>query len=454
MRPRRPPLRLRVALTFAGLVLAVTCALAISTYALTRSYLLGNREQLATRQAFLDGRVAASSLIDGALDPKEIATSLGGETGTQVLIHLGDKWYSSSVAIDPDSLPDDLTAAVASGSAARQRVSVGGTPHLAIGTPLAGTGAEYFEVVPLRELQRTLGTLTTSLVVATIVTTMAGAAAGWLSSRRLLAPFRRISDVAVQVADGALDERLDDDGDSDLTPITASFNDMVDALQKRIDVEARFASDVSHEIRTPLTALSMATAVVSAAAPEMPERLRPAVEVMSSQVEYFERLVLDLLEISRMDAGVESVQSDRVDLRELVTAVARASGVPKIEVETDGPFEITTDKRRLQRVLANLLENAQRHGGGVSRVSLARTNGRMCISVEDDGPGVAPEHLAHVFDRFWRAPGRDVVVRGTGLGLALVAEHVTLLGGNVRLEPRSDRGTRAVVELERSDDAS
>ncbi len=448
MTRRRPPLRLRVALTFAFLVLAVAVTLAVSTYVLTRSYLLGNRQQLATRQAFLDGRVASGALVDGALDPKAIATSLGGETGTQVLIHLGDQWYSSSVAIDPDTLPEDLTAAVASGSAARQRVSVAGAPHLAIGTPLASANAEFYEVVPLRELERTLGTLATTLVVATAVTTLAGAVAGWWSSRRLLAPFRRISDVAVHVAEGALDERLDDDGDTDLTPITASFNDMVDALQRRIDVEARFASDVSHEIRTPLTALSTATAVVMAAIGELPERLRPAIEVMSSQVDYFERLVLDLLEISRMDAGVESVQAEQVDLRELVQAVGRTVGAPEVEVETPGPFEISTDKRRLRRVLANLFENAERHGGGMTRLAVARGAGSVRIIVEDEGPGISAEHLPHVFDRFWRAPGRDVAVRGTGLGLALVTEQVRLLGGEVRLEPKDGRGTRAVVELE------
>ncbi len=446
-RHRRLRLRLRVALTFALITLLVTVALSIATYGLTRSYLLRNREQLATRQAFLDGRVANSGLIDGSTGPKEIATSLGGDPGTQVLIHLGGQWFSSSVAVDPSSLPTELTGAVTSGSAARQRFSVGGVPHLAIGTPLSAAGAEYFEVVPLRELQRTLQTLAASLAIASVVTTLAGASAGWWSSRRLLAPFRRISDVAVHVASGSLDLRLDDDGDSDLTPLTASFNNMVDALQRRIDVEARFASDVSHELRTPLTALEMATAVVAAGVDEMPERLRPAVEVLVSQVEYFERLVLDLLEVSRMDAGVETLRLEEVDMSHAIAAIARASGGPDVERETEGPFEIRTDKRRVARVVANLIENANRHAGGVTRLALARVDGKIRVTVDDRGPGIRTEDLPYVFDRFWRAPTRDSTVRGTGLGLSLVAEHVKLLHGSVTVGPNDGGGTRVVVDF-------
>ncbi|HEY7042476.1 MAG TPA: HAMP domain-containing sensor histidine kinase [Nocardioidaceae bacterium] len=438
---------MRVAATFALITLLVTVALSAATYTLTRAYLLRNREDLATRQAFLDGNVASGTLIDRASEPKDLVTSLGGDPGTQVLIHLDGEWYSSSVAIDPASLPSSLTAAVASGNAARQRFSVAGVPHLAIGTPLAAAGAEYFEVVPLRELQRTLRTLLTYLVLASAVTTAVGAAAGWWSSQRLLAPFRRISDVAVDVAKGSLDKRLDDDGDSDLSPLTTSFNEMVNALQDRIAVEAQFAGDVSHELRTPLTALRTATAVVANDVDALPPRVRPAVDVLTNQVDYFERLVLDLLEISRMDAGVDSLQLETVDVREVVVAAAKSAGGGPVEIVGSGPFEIDTDKRRLGRVVVNLIENANRHGGGVTNVSVTRSDGHILVAVEDHGAGIASQDLDHVFDRFWRAPNRDPGVRGTGLGLALVREHVKLMRGSIRLGPNEGAGTKAVIEL-------
>jgi signal transduction histidine kinase len=241
---------------------------------------------------------------------------------------------------------------------------------------------------------------------------------------------------------------MDDEGDRDLRSITHSFNEMVDSLQERIEREARFASEVSHELRTPLTALSTSIEVVSRRKDELPERVRRAVDVLESQVAYFERLVLDLLEISRLDAGVESALHEDVDLREFVERLAELHHAPRPACEGDGSWVVRVDKRRLERVLANLVENANRHGGGVSAIRLRSADGCVAIAVEDQGPGIPPEDRSRVFERFWRGvAARQSATKGTGLGMALVARHLNMLGGTISVEANEREGARLVVSL-------
>ena len=444
----RLPLRLRVTVTFIVISLLLTGMLSVATYLVVRSYLLGNREQLATRQAFLNARVAKSQLLSGETAPAEIVSSLGSGAGGQILLNVAGRWFSSAVAIDPAQLPSDLQAETASGNAARERFSIAGVPHLAIAVPLAAAGATYVEVVPLRELERTLGTIAAALAVVSAAVIALGAIAGWLAARRLFRPFAHMSAVAVAISRGRYDQRLDDDGDRDLTSFANSFNGMVDGLQHRIERETRFASEVSHELRTPLTALSTALEVVRRRSGELPERMRPPVEVIESQVEYFERLVLDLLEISRLDAGADKATPEPVDLHEFVDRLAELLATPAPVVEGDGPWDASVDKRRLERVLANLIENANVHGGGVTALRLARDGDLVRVSVEDQGPGIPIEHRAQVFERFWRGvAARQGEAKGTGLGMALVTQHLRLLGGTVRIESNDGGGTRVVVEL-------
>jgi signal transduction histidine kinase len=303
-------------------------------------------------------------------------------------------------------------------------------------------------VFPLRELNETLAALAAALVVASLVTTVVGAGAGWYSSRRVLMPLQRVSSASGRIADGALDTRLEADGDVDLQPIVDSFNAMADALQDRIEKEARFASDVSHELRTPLTALATAVQVLQSRAQEMPVRVRAALDVLESQIQYFERLVLDLLEISRYDAGVNELAEEEVEPVSFVRqTVAPLDHVP-LRTTTAMPEAVWIDKRRVERILANLIENAQLHAGGVDAVEVAANDGSWQISVIDNGPGIAAADRPFVFERFRRGTASATKgVRGTGLGLALVAEHARLHGGSVDVEPGDPGGCRFIVSL-------
>jgi two-component system, OmpR family, sensor histidine kinase MtrB len=222
---------------------------------------------------------------------------------------------------------------------------------------------------------------------------------------------------------------------------------MVDALARRIERDARFASDVSHELRSPLTTLAAAAEVLHARRHELSPATRESVELLHGDVERFQRMVLDLLEISKFDAGAQELVLQDVRLPELAR---RAAGV-RVPVTADqraAETVIRADRRRLERVVANLVENAEVHGRGLAGLHVHRGNGVIRLLVEDAGPGVPAGFRERVFERFARGPANgNPRGDGAGLGLALVAEQVRLHGGRVWVEDRQGGGARFVVEL-------
>jgi signal transduction histidine kinase len=410
--------------------------------------LIGQRERSATRQAFANARLVTSVLDAGDSDPRRLLDSLPAESDSRVLINVNGTWFSSDLGLSEASLPTDFVTLVANGQAARQRFRLGDVTQLVIGTPLGRTDATYYEVFPLRELNQTLRALATSLAIASLVTTALGAVGGWYASRRVLVPLQRVSSASERIARGALGTRLRAPGDTDLEPLVESFNAMADALQDRIEREVRFAQDVSHELRTPLTALATAVQVLQSRTDEMPPRVKAAIEVLESQIDYFERLVLDLLEISRYDSGVNELMNEDIEPVSFIRETLAPLDPAPLRVTTQMPPVVSVDKRRVERMLANLVENAQVHAGGVDAVELAAHNGTLQISVIDHGPGIPGGERAYVFERFRRGTTSATnSVKGTGLGLALVAEHARLHGGTVELEPVDPTGCRFTVSL-------
>jgi len=315
--------------------------------------------------------------------------------------------------------------------------------------------AEFYEAFSLADADRTLSILAWSLGGAALSTTLGGAAVGRWVSGRVLRPLTNVSDAAAAIARGNMDIRLGHVSDRDIAPLAESFNSMVDALSERIRRDARFASDVSHELRSPLTTLSTSIDVLKARRDELSDRSRAALDLLDADLKRFQRLVEDLLEISLADAGVRDLRLEEVDMAELVRhAVSRCSGggpAPVVKcTAASGSARVLGDKRRLDRVVGNLVENAAAYGGGATVVEVERQNGVVRVMVDDRGPGVPEEERTQVFERFFRgsAAGRRGAGSGTGLGLALVAEHVRLHGGRVWVEDApGGRGARFVVEL-------
>jgi two-component system sensor histidine kinase MtrB len=456
VRLHRPELglRARVTLAFAAGALALSAALSGVSFGLVRNYLVGQTQKAALREAFVNASLARDGLRTSSASIPRILSSLQDPDGSPSLVFHDENWFSSKVGIGRDTLPDSFRQAVNAGRPARQAYRLAGSAHLAIGLPLPAVQASYFEVFSLDQLDRTLRFLGLALLGAGLATTVAGAAVGRWASTRLLRPVADVARAAAAVAGGRLDTRLPDSDDVDLATLTSSFNSMADALQGRIERDARFASDVSHELRSPLTTLATTVGVLASRRDELPERSRAALDLLSADVERFQRLVEDLLEISRYDAGVADLYLEDVRLTELVVRAVASVGGPPVEfgpgAANDG-LAIQADKRRMERVIANLVENAARYGGGATRVIVDAGHYVARVAVDDEGPGVVPEEREAIFERFFRgsaAGQRRGGGQGSGLGLSLVSEHVRLHGGRVWVEDNpAGAGARFIVEI-------
>jgi two-component system, OmpR family, sensor histidine kinase MtrB len=455
-------LRTRVTAAFALGALGLALLLSLLTYTLSSTYLLRQREASALRQAFVNARFVQAGLRATGPDVAGLLSDLETPaTSESLLVRRGERFASNPVEIGHDDLPGRLREQVEDGTAARQRFRLDGSPRLAVGVPPPAVQATYYEVFSLAELDRTLRVLTGSLVAGAVVTVLLGVALGRWVSGQALHPLAVAGQAARSISHGRLDTRLDPDPDPDLRVLSVAFNDMADALEQRIERDARFASDVSHELRSPLTTLTTTVELLHARRAELPASARESIDLLRVEVERFQRMVLDLLEISRLDAGVAELALEDVRAEELVreavratrpTEAATAEGSPPAVAVGDevGDLVLQADKRRLVRVVANLVDNAERHGGGLVGVGLERVGDRLRILVDDAGPGVPEAFRSRIFERFSRAPPSAGARRdggGVGLGLALVAEHVRLHGGAVWVEQRPGGGARFVVEL-------
>jgi two-component system sensor histidine kinase MtrB len=450
---RRWGLRVRATFAFAILSLVVVSTLSIVTYIVAERYLLQQRERSATRQAFLNARLVRDLLVDPAEQPGEALSLLELTPRSQAAFVREGTWYGQTDVIGAGTLPAELGRIVGSGNAAHQRVDLAGERRLLVGIPLPAADGVYFELFSFRELTDTLAALRTALVVGIVLTPLAAGLLGLWASRLVLRPVGDVSTAAARIAGGDLDARLEVWPDPDLQRVSESFNSMVEALTDRIERDQRFAGDVSHELRSPLTTLATAASVLRSRREELTERTRHAADLVVDEIERFEELVEALLELSRMQAGADSVRAEDTQIGELILhAVARSRArdvAVRIAPDVD-TAPVVVERRRVERVIVNLLDNAQEHGGGHIRLVAERLPGRVRIAVEDEGPGIQPEDRRRIFERFAR--GRRAGSRGdslgSGLGLALVAEHVRLLQGRVWVEDRlPDPGARFVFEL-------
>ena len=332
----------------------------------------------------------------------------------------------------------------AAGSAPVHEESHGGT-YLAVGIPM-GHGDVFLELFPRADLARTLRALWLSLLISAVITTSLGVVAGRVVARRLLRPVEEVTAAAAAIAQGDLDARLDPGADTDLAELAASFNHTARSLQHRVQADARFAGDVSHELRTPLTTMVNAMESLKHRRHVLPATALEPLDLLDHELERFRQLVIDLLEISRADSGDEEVRQP-VHVAELVRHAAdAAAGRPVTSVAPAAEhLEVAADRRRLAQVVANLVTNAELHGGGCTRVCVEATGRDVLVTVDDAGPGVPMDSRQRIFERFARGPGREE--GGFGLGLAIVARHVAWHRGTISVVDGPDGGARFALRL-------
>jgi two-component system, OmpR family, sensor histidine kinase MtrB len=473
---RRPllGLRARVTLTFALGALLLSAVLSVITFGLTRENVLNQREQTAVTTALRNATTAKSQVesLRAQLTPspgpgsaqtgpcqalQPVLDGLPNPEGAWSLLYLrtSDSWCGTNTTrFESADVPPALRDVMAQGDAGRMRTDRSGTPMLVVGVPIDVIDADYFEGESMADLQTTLEGLGISLFGASVLTTIAGGLLGFWASRRVFRPMLDVGSAATAIAGGRLDTRLPIGNDPDLDRITEPFNDMAQALQERIERDARFASEVSHELRSPLMTLAASVEVIENHRTDLPDRARTALDLLTADVDRFQQLVEDLLEISRFDAGAIKLHLEEVAVAEMVIQAVSAVAGRAIPVRYDDDVAdviVRVDKRRFARVLANLIDNASKYADGPSGVTLERVGDAVRLGVEDRGPGIPEEEREVIFDRFSRGSesGKRATDSGVGLGLALVDEHVRLHGGRVWVEARPDGldGARFVVEL-------
>ena len=452
-RTLRLRLRTRVTLFFAFIALLAGIVLIGVTYGFARSNLLDGESAAAMQQAFVHADEVRSQLTT---DPDNIGSylesSLRTVPGGFAVLSSGDVEQSDAASdqlYTISEFPTRLVDAVRAKKTGTQNAEIDSEDYVTVGIYIAEYDTGYYEAFPLDETESTLNAILTALALGAAGTLILATLFGLATSRRLLRPLSQVADAAEEIASGGLDTRLEAESDPDLDRLAGSFNEMADAVQTRIEREARFASDVSHELRSPITALTAAVEVLDARRDDIPERTQQALDVVVSQVRRFDSMVIDLLELARMDAGATDLNLEQLEIVDLTRRIAARYGeadVP-IVVERRTPKLVVIDKVRFERILGNLLENARNHGGGALEIELLPAKGhRLRVAVSDGGPGVARGERERIFERFARGSAARHRI-GTGLGLALVAEHSAAMGGHAWVEDRIGGGARFVVEL-------
>ncbi|MCX5421227.1 MtrAB system histidine kinase MtrB [Streptomyces sp. NBC_00078] len=414
-----------------------------------------------------------SSLSSGGQGAFDVVTLPAGDNSG------GGRGPRASGDVDPSaSVPDDLRSRINDDTAASQSYtrivysnSNDSQPALVIGKQINdpnGDPYELYYLFPLTQEEKSLSLVKGTLATAGLFVVVLLGAIAWLVVRQVVTPVRMAAGIAERLSAGRLQERMKVTGEDDIARLGEAFNKMAQNLQLKIQqledlsrMQRRFVSDVSHELRTPLTTVRMAADVIHEAREDFDPITARSAELLADQLDRFESLLADLLEISRFDAGAAALEAEPIDLREVVRRVvsgaeplAERKGTHIRVVGDLQPVVAEADARRVERVLRNLVVNAVEHGEGKDVVvKLAAAGGAVAVAVRDYGVGLKPGEATRVFSRFWRAdPARARTTGGTGLGLSIALEDARLHGGWLQAWGEPGGGSQFRLTLPRTAD--
>ncbi|MBW8792184.1 MAG: HAMP domain-containing histidine kinase [Streptomyces sp.] len=413
------------------------------------------------------------SLSSGGQGAFDVVTLPAGDNNS------GGGRTRASGQVDPTaSVPDDLRARINGNTTAAQSYTrivytddKESQPALVIGKQVSDPNNDPYELYylfPLTQEEKSLSLVKGTLATAGLFVVVLLGAIAWLVVRQVVTPVRMAAGIAERLSAGRLQERMKVTGEDDIARLGEAFNKMAQNLQLKIQqledlsrMQRRFVSDVSHELRTPLTTVRMAADVIHEAREDFDPVTARSAELLADQLDRFESLLADLLEISRFDAGAAALEAEPIDLREVVRRVV-SGAAPLAErkgthIRVFGdlqPVVAEADARRVERVLRNLVVNAVEHGEGKDVVvKLASAGGAVAIAVRDYGVGLKPGEATRVFSRFWRAdPARARTTGGTGLGLSIALEDARLHGGWLQAWGEPGGGSQFRLTLPRTAD--
>jgi len=369
----------------------------------------------------------------------------------RAVLTTGPRDNGAGISAGPvEDVPSDLREKVQQGTLSRKYLTLDDqgvdVPTLIVGQPVrtANGDLEFYLLFPLEDEQRTLGLVQSTLIVGGLILLLLLAGIASIVTRQVVRPVRQAAEIAERFADGHLDERMPVVGEDELARLGESYNEMASSIQTQFRqleefgaLQRRFTSDVSHELRTPLTTVRMAADVLYASRQELLPALRRSSELLVAELDRFEALLADLLEISRLDAGVAELGAERTDLRVVVErAVEAVRGIAddtstRLDLDLPAGIYAEIDPRRAERIVRNLVANAIDHGEGRPvEVTLRADSRAVAVLVRDHGVGLRPGEANLVFNRFWRAEeSRARRSGGSGLGLSIAVEDARLHGG-------------------------
>ena len=450
-------LRTRLLVSFAAVALITAASVTGVSYVLTRQSVMNRITDSSLTQ--FKGDVGSQALaIDEATQPGDlitIATQLRYLTSNVVVLHsasLGSQ--NSDPSLDYGDVPPDLARQAQTG-VVWQRVRISGVPYLIMGTSVLESKIEVYEFVSLKPQEDDLARLAQNSALAAAIACAFAVLLALTAAHRVLQPIRRLGIAARRLGAGQLDTRLEVRGNDEVADVSRTFNDTAEALERSIAelraVEAssrRFVADVSHELRTPLTAMTAVTDMLEEAT-DVGDESAPAAQLIVNETRRLARLVEDLMEVSRFDAGTAEVRREEVDLVDLVGNCLAARGwTGRVRLATPDFMPVRVDQRRIDVIVANMVGNALKHGGrdgGPVELSITIRGADLLLEVRDHGPGIPPDALEHIFERFYKADKARGRSEGSGLGLSIAYENAHVHGGE--LTGRNHPGGGAVFTL-------
>jgi signal transduction histidine kinase len=434
-------LKSRVTLAFGALSMAVALAVSGTAYVFAQSYLVTQRETSGITRALLDAR-AVSTAVQGGADPGDAIADVPVVGGVQALVRVDGTWYTRGVAASPDDVPATLLEEAELSGAAHQRFLVSDDP--VFGVAVAYGDDVYLELSPLADLDRALRAGGWFILVISALALAFGGLLGAWAAKRLLRPVQSMSEGAVRLAQGDFEVRLPPTSDPDLAPLSTAFNEMADAVDQRIARERRFVANVSHELRSPVTAVLGTAELLDNHRTALPPRDAALVASLLERARRLSKTLLDLLEIGGR-SGRHPLQVEAVDVSGIAGALLHERGLPDDVLRGDRPV-VRTDARLVERVLANLLDNAATHGAGVRQVVIERRPPVVLVHVDDAGPGVPAADAEQLFEPFARGESGGAHA-GAGLGLAIAREAAQALDGDVVFSASAFGGARVTLSL-------
>jgi len=354
------------------------------------------------------------------------------------------------VASDSQFTNQDITKAfqtAAHDQVVQERKIIDGTPYVVTGTRINPNGPEVYLFTSLESEQAILTELMTIGLVSGGLALLGAGGVALLATRNVLVPIRRLGHAARMLGQGDLDVRLEVKGTDEIADVSRTFNETAEALARSIAelramdaASRRFVADVSHELRTPLTAMTAVTEVLEDVEDADPTTVSAA-HLIANETKRLARLVEDLMEISRFDAGTAAMRIEDINLPELIEATLATRGwTSKVTVDAPPLLATRIDARRMDVVVANLVGNALKHGGEPVALSLFDDGQYVIVQVADSGPGIPADALPHIFDRFYKADKARGRSEGSGLGLSIAFENARMHGGQLSARNRSEGG--------------